>query len=72
MDLPKSIAGAAMKAFEPIHAWAVIEPCGKLEGIFPGERSSQLAMLEQAFKADWSVLKPKELVAGVSQEKEQS
>jgi hypothetical protein len=30
LDLPKSVAGATMKAFEPIHAWGVIEPCGKL------------------------------------------
>jgi hypothetical protein len=41
------------------------------ELLFKSLDSSQLAMLEQAFKAAWSVLKPKELVAGASQEKEQ-
>jgi hypothetical protein len=32
---------------------------------------SQLATLEKAFEAAWAVLKPKQMVAGSSQEKEQ-
>jgi hypothetical protein len=41
------------------------------EILFKAFDPSQLATLEQAFSMAWAVLKPKELVTGSSQEKEQ-